>query len=471
MIKVKELEIKNAVEIVEELIYQKNLWYPYTIRKVLCSKSCQKYLKHHSDEQINKIIYVMENICHWIKGKSNINIFNLSSVVSTIFIEKDEILKELLSCIEKNELNIEQSGYRKTIEEELKKIDYKILNERVTDESIIRNFNSAKKVDFRNTIELEKTLLKLINNNNLPYSDLLIRFFLELDLEYFFKFRNDYKCSKIKNDEKGLMSLINQLSLLIYKLDKVFERDILFLLNMLELYLFSKAGLKDFFIDCLMLKEDNYMSNRYFGFIFHGFEHGLVYMKNYYLIESFKYNNSKYGSFRHTTDSYQIDWLRKFCLGLENQSIYTVYSLHKIKKNNEVEQYEKQIESFINDIAQKRNDILIRKQEITEEQKKLILVIIEKLDKNQEIFKDIALQSLNQIGQFATFLSFKAYIKNHSFDIRIVKSNMDLVWDVFDNRKRIIRDLCVCVGDVERIIKLINNYINEEELIEQYHLN
>ncbi len=463
-------KVKDVVAIVEELIYQKNLWYPYTIRKVLCSKSCQKYLKNYSEEQIDKVISVMENICHWIKGMSNVNTFNLSNVVSTIFIEKDEILKELFSCIEKNELNIEQSGYSKTIEEELKKIDYKILNEKVTDELIIRNFNSAKKVDFRNTIELEKTLLKLINNNNLIYSDLLIKFFLELDLEYFFKFRNDYKIREIENNEKGLISLLNQMSLLIYRLDKVFERDILFLLNMLELYLFSKNTLKDYFIDCLTLREDNYMSNKNFGIILHGFEDGLIHMKNYYLIESFKYNNSEYGNFRHTTESYQIDWLRKFCLGLENQSIYTVYTLSHIKNDSEAKQYKKQMESLINDITQKKSNILIRKQEITEEQKKLILAIMERLDKNQEIFRDVGLQNLNQLGREVTFLSFKAYIKKHSFDIRIAKYNKDLVWYVLYNRKKIIRELCVCVEDVERIIKLINNYIKEKELIEQYHL-
>ena len=476
MTKVKELEVKNVVEIVEELIYQKNLWYPYTIRKVLCSKTFQKYLKDYSEEQINKIIFVMENICHWIKGKPNVNIFNLSNVVSSLFIENNEILKYSLDFIEKKELNIEQSGYSKIIERKLNKIDYKVLNEKVTDELIIQKFNSVKEVDFKNTIELEKTLLKLINNNNLPYSDILTKFFLELDLTDAFKFRNDYKSKDIKKTEKGLLNLLNYLNHLAYILDVTFKKNNLFIFRMLELYLFSKKELKDYFISCLSFDNSNFMatskniSEKNNAILLKGFTNGLLHIKECYFFESSKFDNSDLGIFRNFTRQYRYDFIKDFCSKLDNNSIYTIYSIGHIEKDTETINHIKELDDLAKDINSKKIKVLMTKQELTEQQRILILDIMDKIQYDSNKFKDIVLNNLYQIGRMATFLSFKVCIENYDYDVRITKNNKDLVWHVFDNRKKIIRELCVCVGDVERIIKLINKYIKEKELLEQYNL-
>ncbi len=476
MTKAKDLEVNNVVKIVEETIYQMNIWYPYTIRKVLCSKLCQEYLKNDINIKIEKIIYVIENVCHWLKGKPHVKLLNLSSVIDVVLIENDEILKKIIYCVEKNEIDIEKNGLDKVLDIELKKIDFKLLNSRIYEDSlIISKSASSEEIDFKNTEELEKIILNLINSNNLSYSDLLTKFFIELDLEYFFKFRNDYKIKRIKRNENGLITILNYLNVLIYKLDEVFERDNLFLIRMLEIYLFPKTQLKDYFIQCLMLDDDdfekkiNHISEKNFGIILRGFEDGLLRMKNYYLVEFSNYNNSVFGNFRGTTRSYQHDCVKKFFAELENQSIYTVYNISHIK-DSEVGQYQNQMKSLINDIIQKRKDISVTKQEITEEQKELILAIMERLDKNQNIFKDIALHNLNQTGRDINILSFKLCVENNNFEIKISKHNKDLIWYATDNGKKIIRELCVCAEDVERVLQLINRYIKEKELVKKYQL-
>jgi len=459
----KEIE---EVKIFSEAIYQKNLWYPYTIKKVLDSGFYKKRLKENQND-LDYIIYKLEQFCHCLMEYPQVNRFNLSQVVFSLLKNNDSFI-----CMSEKEIN------KKIIQKELNKIDFAIINDEIQERMIIdTKSHKDKDVDFKDPEELEKIILNLINTYNFPYSDILTKFFLELNLADIFKFRNDYKSKNIKRTEIGLMNLLNHLNYLIYILDATFEKDDLFIFRMLELYLFSKNELKDYFIYCLSFDNSNFMkaseniSERNIGILLKGFSDGMLHIKECYFVEFSKFDNSEFGTFRNSTKQYRYDCLKDFCSKLDNKSIYTIYSISHIEKDIETLDYIKELDDLAKDVKAKKKKILMTKQELTEKQRTLILDIMDKIKYDSNKFKDITLNNLYQVGRMITFLSFKICIESHDYDVKITKNNRDLVWHVKDNNEKFIREVCVCVADVERIISLIYRHIEETKLKIEYNLS
>ena len=96
MMTLKEVEaverVRSKKEIDEE-VYQRDLYYPYTVKKILNSAYFKGYTNTISKEQLDYLIKSIEDFCHCLHSVKQITSFNISNV-AMFLIAKSEILRK-----------------------------------------------------------------------------------------------------------------------------------------------------------------------------------------------------------------------------------------------------------------------------------------------------------------------------------------------------------------------------------------
>lgn len=477
-----EVEVKNGVlrnKKISEMLHCKNLWYPCTVKKILTGAYFKNYLFKISDEDLDYLVNSLEHFCHCLFEIPEVNSYNISNIAMFVIAENEEIREEIYSCHKENNTNFKDKRniLHLKIKQAIKKINFKEINLDLDERFLFIDPSKESKDDIGlvSNEELEYIILSLIEKNNFSYSDILTKFFLELDLNYIFKFRKDYTTRNLIKSKRNLMVLLNNLNNMLYEVHKLFVRDGLFLYRMLQTSLFTEDELKNYFKKSLTIKNINFnndfceqisIENKYI--IIRGFINGLSSIKNCYYIQFGDYNNCNMGDFKYLPDEIKCVYLKDFCSKLENSSIYTLYCAKEYSKD-EITKHIDNLDSLVNDIYDKQKMILVIKQELSQEQKSLVLSIMSKLE-NDKVYSEICLSNLNRVEKQAEILSFNISLNEIKCFVQLSKNNSDLYWNLYYKKKKILREICVCEEDINRLKLFFQKYIKNEELMKKYSL-
>lgn len=108
---------------------------------------------------------------------------------------------------------------------------------------------------------------------------------------------------------------------------------------------------------------------------------------------------------------------------------------------------------------------------MTDENKNLVINIFNQLTKfkNYKI-KDMCLSDLKWVGRLLELLSFKVEITKRIYSIILEKNNNDLIWRIYLDNKQIYREYCVCPGDLNRLLVIINKINDDYIFQDNYYL-
>ena len=490
----KEIEVLEKMqyrskEEVDEKISQVNLYYPYTVKKLINSVYFQNYSVSIPDEDLLFLINSLESFCKCLHEFSEVTSFNISNVAMFI-ITNVEIQKEIYDGKIIN-LSERRTILSLKIKKALRKLDIKEINSDIEKNGIYvePSKESNQELALIQGKELEKIFIDLIEKYNFAYSDILIKYILEVDLDYMMKFRTDYSNKNLRRNKHNFIVLLNSLNDLILKLHQTFKRDGLFLHKMLQLYLFSKNSMKEYIRQNLLIKDKilhtrsmrveygkseftlkEEMDYRNNDVLLRGFTDGLSHIKELYIIRFANFNNCNLSNFKGLSQDVKYNYLNEFCKDLNDESIYVLYAVHNII-DNEVFEYKDKLKLLKEDIDKKKKNISFVSQELTDENKNLVINIFDQLSKSKTYkTKDICLSNLKQAGRILELLSFKAEITKRTYSIILGKNNSNLTWRIYLDNKLIYREYCVCAEDLNRLFVILNKINNDYIFQEKYNL-
>ena len=147
-----------------------------------------------------------------------------------------------------------------------------------------------------------------------------------------------------------------------------------------------------------------------------------------------------------------------------------LYAVNNIM-DNEVFEYKDKLKLLKEDIDKKKKNISFVSQELTDENKNLVINIFDQLSKSKTYkTKDICLSNLKQAGRILELLSFKAEITKRTYSIILGKNNSNLTWRIYLDNKLIYREYCVCAEDLNRLFVILNKINNDYIFQEKYNL-
>lgn len=478
-LKKEKKSVSNNMRIIEQ-IYQKNLWYPNTIINILEKLSCHNLMVDSmSEESLNCLINNVEQFCHNITMFEEINSFNISKI-ALLLVDANETLREMMIVNEPKKLvfSAEKGEIYNIILNELEKIDFSLIESQLESEAlcIVQEFNLNENYNTKTDQELESVLLELIRENNFAFSDILTKFFLELDINYYFKFRKMHKTRNLKKDKIHFLLLLNYINNLFYELNKLFKRNNMFLYSMLQENLFGCQKLKEYFLDILSSSINynnidfyNELSYRNRGLITKNFIGGLIHLNSCYIIEFSSFNNCNTSSLIDLPDIEKMKIMMSFSSNLDDATLATIFEMNHIEFPD-ILNYIKQIDLLAKDISHKKKDILLTRQEVTGQQKELIMNFVSKLNKYSIKYENFILGNLMQIGKELVLLYFNLLIEDEYYNVKLIKKNKDLFWYAYDGSQKILRDVCVCESDLKRLYIRLANYKKIKEEKKLYNL-
>lgn len=479
----KEVEAVKSSRSKKDIIertFEKNNYFPYTVKKIITGAYFIDYASSCSDNDLEYLINSTEHFCHCLCNMNGINSFNISNVAMYVIAESKNIQDEILGSNNQNkrDFNDKKKIYYFKLKQVLEDININEINSELRKNNLYVDINEdiEEDLDYLNNKELETIIFELIEKYNFSFSDILMKFFLEVDLGSILNFT---KGIYIKKSKYNLAVLINLLNSLIYETMKLFDKDSIFLYRMIQVYIFKPDEIsryfKIFLEEISKTKNKNLIYNRMSVYnkqiLIRNFSNGLLHCKEYYLLEFSKYNNCNFGEFRKITEDLKYKYVKKISKNLENQSIFTLYELGKIT-DKEIGKYIEHIDKLAVDIKSKKRDVCISKQELNEEQKKLILDIVKEINELRLDYNIncVVMSNLNQIGRIITYLEFDISLSNRLYSVKIGKNNLSLIWYVHYDNKQIYRENCICVTDLHRIYLLIKDYDQTLNKKKQYDL-
>lgn len=485
MMTLKEVEaverVRSKKEIDEE-VYQRDLYYPYTVKKILNSAYFKGYTNTISEEQLDYLIKSIEDFCHCLHSAKQITSFNISNV-AMFLIAKSEILRKEIYDPNK-QFNYNFSERRKILyvilKQELEQISINEIEKDLVNHKIIINFSneSHDSLEILNDIETEEVLFSLIEKYDFCYADIITKVLLEFDLNDLIRFRKNSFYDSLEKSKYTFSVFLNYLNSMLYEIYNLYERDGTFLYRMLETCVYTSEELKKLARDSFKCNDikftEEYCERLSFinkKFLIRGYTEGLSNIKELYLIEFAQYNNNDMKSFKTLLVSDQYKYIKKICSNLKDSSIYFLYEIRKIK-DKDIFNYLSKAEQFVSDISENKNDILVTKQQLTNEEVKNVSKIKNVLEKNKEKYNivDISVYNAKEIGRTVQLLSLNILLGNNSYFIKLSKYNNDLIWYIYYNKKQIYREYCINTNDVERIYQLINKYDNNLFIRKKYKL-
>lgn len=484
----KEMQYRSKEE-VEEKINQVNLYYPYTVKKMIKSVYFQNYSVSIPDDELLFLINSLEDFCKCLHEFPEVTSFNISNIAMFI-ISHLEIQKEIYDGKVVNLKERRTVLYLK-IKKILHKLDIKDINSDIEKNGIYIDPSKENNQELAliQGKDLEKVLTDLIEKYNFAYSDILVKYILEIDLDYMMKFRTDYSNKNLRKNKHNFVVLLNSLNDLVLKLHQTFKRDGLFLHKMLQLYIFSKNSMKEYIRQNLLIKEKiihpksmrvefekseftlkeeiNYRNN---DILLRGFTDGLSHIKELYVIRFANFNNCNLSNFKGLSQDVKYTYLNEFCKDLKDESIFALYAVHDIM-DNEVFRYKDKLDSLKEDIDKKKKNISFVSQELTDVNKNLVINIFDQLSKSKTYkIKDACLSDLKQVGRILELLSFKIEISKRIYSIILGKNNDDLIWRIYLDNKQIYREYCVCAEDLNRLFVILNKFNDDYMFQEKYNL-
>ena len=484
----KEMQYRSKEE-VNEIINQINLYYPYTIKKLINSVYFKNYSLSISEDQLTFLIKSLENFCNCLYTFPDVTSFNISNIAMFIIANPD-IQKEIYDG-KLYDLKERQKVLYLKIKKAIQKINIKEINSdiEVTNMYVDPLNESQQELALVQGKDLENTLIELIEKYNFAYSDILVKYILEIDLDYMMKFRADYSNKNLRKNKCNFVILLNSLNDLIFKIHNVFERDGLFLYKMLELYIFSKEEMKEYFRENLLAQDrkihsksmreeygrneltlEEEMSYRNNEVLIRGFAGGLSHLKEMYVVRFASFNNCNLSNFKSLPTDIKYNYIKQFFLNLKDKSIFAIYEIHDIM-DSEIFEYEDRIEYLKKDVESNKNSILFMSQMLSQDLKTLVINIFNEIAKHKDHkIKDACMGDLNSTGRIMELLSFKVQFSKILFSIILGKSNNDLIWRIYLNNKQIHREYCVCAEDLNRIFIILDKINEECKIQEKYNL-
>ena len=481
----KEVEVVERVRSKEEIaeeVYQKNLYYPYTVKKILNSTYFRKYTNTISKEHLDYLINSLEQFCHCLHGVKDITSFNISNAAMYIIAKSEDLRNEIYNP--DKELNYNFNEKQKVlyviIKQALQKINIKEIEKDLRKDRIIVDYNNEdhESLEVLNGNEIEKVLFELIEKYDFSYADILTKILLETDLDNLVRFRKNSFYSNLEKSKFTFSIFLNYLNSMLYEINNLYERDGLFLYRMLETCVYTSDEFKNIAKDSFKCDDVRFsevyckrLSSISRKFLIKGFIYGMINLKEVYLIEFSQYNNCDLKNFKLLSENDQYKYIKRIASNLEDSNIYLLYEIRKIK-DKEIFNHLDKVEKMIKDISLKKDDILITKQQLSSEDEKLIFRIKEMLEKNKMQYgiTDITLYNLKEIGRTVQLLSLNIMLSNNIYFIKLNKYNNDLVWYIYYNKKQIYREYCVNTNDIERIYLLIKKYDNNLTIRKKYKL-
>ena len=485
MLTLKEVEaverVRSKKEIDEE-VYQRDLYYPYTVKKILNSTYYKGYTNTISKEQLDYLIKSIEDFCHCLHSTKQITSFNISNV-AMFLIAKSEVVRNEIYDPNK-ELNYDFSERRKILyvilKQELEKISITEIEKDLINGRIIIDFSneSHESLETLNDIEIEEILFSILEKYDFCYADIITKVLLEFDLNDLIKFRKNSFYNDLEKSRYTFCVFLNYLNNMLYEINNLYERDGVFLYRMLETCVYTSDELKKIARDSFKCSDMKFCKeycerlafiNR--KFLIKGFIEGLLNIKELYLIEFAQYNNNDMKNFKMLSESDQYKYIEKICLNLEDTSIYFLYEIRKIK-DKDIFNHLSKADKFVLDVLQKKKDILVTKQQLTEEDEKKVIKIKKMLEKNKLKYNivDITFYDIKEIGRTVQLLTLNILLENNNYFVKLSKYNNDLIWYIYYNRKQIYREYCINTDDIERIYQLISKFNSNLIIRKKYKL-
>ncbi len=466
----KKMQYRSKEDVIEKL-YQTNIYYPYTVKRMLNSIYFKDYSLYSTEEDFNYLINSLEHFCHCLHQFDEVNSFNISNIAMSVISNKN-IQEEIYSPDKNNNYNFnkKQKILHFKIMKALKRIDINEINSDLEKDGLyVDPLNENKKeLTLIESEELEQLLIELVEKYNFAYSDILVKYIMEVDLGNLMKFKSTFSSRGIRKSRYNFLVFLNALNDLIHKIHITFQRDGMFLHKMIQLYILSKNETK-VYIKIFLTKPSNNSRTRGVSLenrisyintelLLKGFINGLLHTKELFVIKFVDFNNCNLNNFQSLSQDIKYNYLKQFFADLEDYSIYALYEVHDIN-DSEVFNYSSHLQKMKEDIEAKKSCILFKEQSLSKKEKDLIANIFSELKDNKRYkIKDACLSNLEQVGRILQFLTFKMVIKEYSFNITLAKNNDELVWYIYLNNQKIYREPCVCVEDLNRLFLILDKY-------------
>lgn len=325
-----------------------------------------------------------------------------------------------------------------------------------------------KELNFYSSLEIKKYLLKTINNNKKNYENfnLINKFIEEVNTETF-KFNENNTIFL-----EGIYALIDNLEAIFKEVKLFFNKDDNFNYKFVsEYFFFSPFCLKDFIKNSLILKGYYPKEGANFKFkvtLITDFNNNLTKIRNFYIINYEDYSNNRRISNLELRENNIYNIFTKICNVLSEESIFTIFSLKKIKINNAKNDKELniKIENIIKELKNSNLNIKIKKQEINENSHNIVNEFIENLETFKNIYKDYKIKDITTDiitnNSKITLLQFNIIYKSKTYNIKILQNNLKLYSYIYkeNDTVRFSTDRIYNVLDFNRIFYIINEFEN-----------
>ena len=325
-----------------------------------------------------------------------------------------------------------------------------------------------KELKLDSPIKIKKYLLKIINNNKKSYENfnLINKLVEELNVETFKFYENNTIFLE------GIYALIDNLEAIFKEVKLFFNKDDNFNYKFVsEYFFFSSFYLKDFIKNSLNLQR--YYSKEEANFKFKvnlitDFNNNLTKIRNFYIISYKDYSNNRRISNLELRENNIYNIFIKICNVLSEESIFTIFSLRKLKIDNIKNNKEliTKIDNIIKELEKSNLDIKIKKQEIKTSSYNIINEFIENLETFKNIYKDYKIKNITTDiitnNSKITLLQFNIIYKSKTYNIKISQNNLKLYSYIYKENDTVSfsTDRIYNVLDFNRIFYIINEFEN-----------
>lgn len=430
--------------------------YPYSALKIL-----NKENKNINDNDFDIFTKNLEQYFQLLNNKYKIKPEDIATTSISLY-EKSEIIRQYI--INTNIKTKDTKEFNKEIKTLLKENPINTNNEDITINNLTNNFlnNYDKTLKFEDCNDIKTYILSLISNYDFKYSDNIFKFFLELDYQQAFKFRKTISTRNVKFSYKRFFILINDFNNLFKNVCDLFERDSNFAYNFVKTSYFNNhSSFKIFVTDSLIFEKPG---ERYNDTIITYFFNGWMNLRNFYLLNFEELNNYSYGLIKDFSDKELYDLFKKIIKIFDDECINTIYKIRNlpyndIQKNSDLL---KRIYHFENCL--KDTKIIIRKQQLNDENNNIIEDIKNKLNnyvnkENTPKIENIVYHEY-QIGIKADLLSFGINHNNTKYKVKITQLNLQLFFYIYIEKKLIDKDRIFRSEDFNRLFYIIKDYSN-----------